>query len=107
MISRETFVKTMEKLIALDKKLEKIDSALRELSPDFCGFYIPDIFSIAVDLLAEDLGDTEAEWLSYFVWEKDWLREFKIGDVSVDGEPVLIYGWGDVYDFITRGGKDG
>lgn len=37
--------------------------------------------------------------------KEDWLRDFKLGDVEVNGEPVKIYSWGDVYDFIVTEDK--
>lgn len=104
MITKETFVKTMERLKTLDKKMNAVDAAMKELSPDFCSFYITEIFDATFELLKATMDDAE-NWIDYFVYERDWLRDFKIGDVEVDGEPVKIYSWGDVYDFIV-GGKE-
>lgn len=81
--------------------MSEVDNAMRKLSPDFCGFFIPEVFDMVISVLQVALED-DADWIGYFVWEKDWLRDFKIGDVEVDGEPVKIYGWGDVYDFIVN-----
>ena len=85
----------------LENKMNDVDAALRELSPDFGGFYIPDVLDIVVELLSESLNDTE-EWLSYFLFECDWLRSFEIGDVTINGENIEIKNWEDVYDLITR-----
>lgn len=104
MIAKETFVKTMEQLRALDKKMDAVDSAMKELEPDFCGFYITSIFDITLNVLQEAMGDTE-EWISYCVYEKDWLRDFKIGDVTImrDGieENIDLSTWEKVYDFLV------
>ena len=51
MISKELFIETMNKLEDLNKKIEKVDSDLRDLSPDFGGFYIPDIEEIILKIL--------------------------------------------------------
>lgn len=44
MITKKTFVDTMNKLQKLDEKLNVVDMALKDLSPDFGGLYIPDFF---------------------------------------------------------------
>ena len=52
MISKATFIETMLDLEKLDKKMDNVDTALKELCPDFGGFYITDPFSIIMNLLA-------------------------------------------------------
>lgn len=101
MISKQSFVNTMTKLEELEKKMDKVDVALRELSPDFGGFYVPDVLDITVGLLEEIFNDTE-EWISYFLFERDWLRSFELGDVVIDGKAVNIKNWEDVYDFMIE-----
>ena len=104
MISKETFVNTMNKLQTLDKKMNAVDKALKSLDSDFCSFYVTGIFDTTFDLLKEAMNDKD-DWIGYFVYERDWLRDFKLGDVEVNGEPVKIYTWGDVYDFIINTGE--
>lgn len=104
MISKEVFVRTMERLTTLDKKMDTADKALKDLDLDFCGLYIPEVFDLAIDLLTEAMNDKH-EWIKYFVYERDWLRDFKLGDIEVDGEPVKIYTWADVYDFMANTGE--
>lgn len=101
MISKETFIKTMERLESLDNKMSKVDDAMREIDSDFCGFYITDVFNITINLLEEVFNDVDTNWLSYFVWERDWLHNFKLGDVTINDEPVEINNWEDVYDFLV------
>lgn len=101
MISKETFVNTMERLQNLDKKMDAVDKAFKALDSDFCSFYITSIFDTTFDLLKEAMNDKD-DWIGYFIYERDWLRDFKLGDVEVNGEPVKIYSWGDVYDFIVK-----
>ena len=42
----------------------------------------------------------EAGWLSYFIYERDWLLDFKLGDIMINDEKIKIENWGDVYDFL-------
>ena len=106
MISKENFVETMEQLEALDEKMDAVDSAFKELNGDFCGFYITDVFDITIGLLEEMFDDKENGWLAYFVWERDWLHNFKLGDIVIGGYSVKIENWGDVYDFLIGEMRD-
>lgn len=109
MITKKTFTKTMEQLRTLDKKMDAVDSAMKELEPDFCGFYITSIFDITLNVLQEAMGDTE-EWISYCVYDKNWLQNFKLGDVAImrdDIEECVLFHnvdlstWDKVYDFLA------
>lgn len=102
MIRKETFVKIMNDLEAMDRKMDKVDEALRELSPDFGGFYLPQATSIAIDVLQEVFDDKENNWLCWFAYEKDWLKDYKTGDIEINGEPLEIQNWESVYDFLTE-----
>lgn len=101
MITKRTFVDSMNKLQDLDEKLSTVDNALKDLSPDFGGLYIPDFFDLAINILQEAIGDKN-DWLMYFTYERDWLKDMKLGDIEVGGKPIPIETWEDVYDFITK-----
>ena len=77
---------------------------MKELEPSFCGFYFFEPFTITIKLLSEYFND-EYEWLEYFIWERDWLKNLKYGDVTVHGVPVDLSDWGKVYDFLMEGKK--
>jgi hypothetical protein len=100
MISKETFLNTIKRLEELDQKVEQVDAALRNLSPDFSGLYIPDTLDIVLDVLEDVFNDHEHEWLSYFMFERNWLHDFELGDIIIDGNPISIQSWSDVYDFL-------
>lgn len=102
MISKETFVKTINDLKSLDDRMDAVDLAFKNLNPDFCGFYVTEVFDVVLNLLAEAMDDEE-EWISYFVYDRNWLKDFNIGDAEVHGVPVVINSWEDVYDFIVEG----
>ena len=100
MISKETFVKMMLDLQNLDAKMDAVDTALKNLNSDFCGFYITSVFEITLDLLTEAMNDTD-EWIYYFVYERNWLQNFELGDVIINGNHINIRNWEDVYDLIV------
>ena len=101
MISKETFVNTMERLETLDKNIDAIDAAFKKLSPDFCGFYITEPFDIVVDLLKESFKDKH-DLLGYFVYELDYLHKFHMGCVTQDNEPIDLSTWDKVYDHMVN-----
>lgn len=101
MITKRTFVDSMNKLQDLDEKLNAVDNALKDLSPDFGGLYIPDFFDLVVNILQEAIDD-KYDWLMYFTYERDWLKDMKLGDIEVEGKPIPIETWEDVYDFIIK-----
>lgn len=102
MISKESFVKTMQRLEDLERKMDDVDTALHALSPDFGGFYIPETISITIDLLREIFKD-ESDMLEYLVYELDYLNEFKLGYVlDENDDPVDLSTWDKVYDFLIE-----
>lgn len=101
MISKKTFVNIIDRLEKFEDKVSAVDDALRNLSPDFGGIYLPQPTAIVVDLLSEMFKDEEG-WLSYFIYERDWLLDFKLGDIIINNEKIKIENWGDVYDFLIE-----
>ena len=101
MITKETFIKTINRLEELDNKMDKVDKALHSLSPDFGGFYVPEVFDITIGLLRAIFHDEE-DWIGYFVYERDWLHKFELGDIIINNTAIKINGWEDVYDFLIN-----
>lgn len=99
MISKETFVQVMTHLEELDKKMDNIDVAMKALSSDFCGFYIPEVLDITMTIL-EDVFKDRHGWLSYFIFDLDWLHSYEANDVLVNDMPVDVSTWDKVYDFL-------
>lgn len=103
MISKNTFVNIMKRLEALDNKMDKVDAAFKELSPDFCGFYLPECLDIVIAALSEVFNDKESDWLGYLVYELNFLNNFKMGMVTdKDNSPIDLSTWGEVYDFLIK-----
>ena len=99
MISKELFLNILERLEKLNKKISNVDYALRDLSPDFGGLYVSETTDITVDILQAIFND-KGEWLAYLIYERDWLKSFKIGNVLIDDTPIDLTTWEKVYDFL-------
>lgn len=106
MISKETFIKTIERLENLNDRMEAADKAMQALCEDFGSFYICDAFNITTNLLSEIFNDKENDLLGYFIWERDWLHKFELGDIVIGDYSVVINNWGDVYDFLISEMRD-
>ena len=101
MISKELFIKTMNRLESLDDKMSDVDAALRALSPNFGGFYIPDTIEIVMDILKEELG-SKYDFLEYCVCAQDFLHTMKPTDViDENGNQTDLTSWAKVYDLLT------
>lgn len=99
MISKETFIDTMNRLESIDVLMQDVDDALKGLSKDFGGFYIDGIFDMCLDLLVEIFHD-EDHLFDYFVFELNWLHNFELGCIKVNEEDIDLSDWGKVYDFL-------
>jgi len=105
MLSRVMFIEAMERLETLDRNIGKVDEALRQLSNESTGLFLPEATDIALDVISATLGDKEG-WLQYFAYDRDWLKNCKFGDVEFQDEPMDTSTWGKVYDFMIRVGLD-
>lgn len=100
MISKEMFVKIMQRLETLERQMDDVDEALHALSPDCGGFYIPEAISIVMDMLHE-MFDDEDDLLGYFVYELNFLHDYQFGYVLDENDnPVDVSTWDKVYDFL-------
>lgn len=107
MITKEKFVNIMTRLEELDEQQENINSALAAFCEDFGSFYCSAYPQLVLAVLADNFVNGE-DWLDYFVWECDWLRDSPVNIWSDDETPRLawqIETWEDVYDFLTMEGQ--
>lgn len=102
MISKDVFVNTMTRLELLDKRMEEVDIALKNLCPDFNGFYVPETIDIVLDLL-KDVFNDKCDWIEYFVYELDWLTKYREGCITdKNGESIDLSSWEKIYDFLIE-----
>lgn len=103
MISKETFVRTIEQIMEINEKMNEVNKAIRALDPEFGGFYPFKLFEPLLSLLLEIFQDEEREWLEYFIFELDFLRDAdKYSITYADGTPIDVSSWDKVYDFLLK-----
>ena len=115
-ISKEQFIslmsiirKYMEKDDALTNRLNDL---LIEHDPSICDFVnIPSLNSNLYDELIEwaataigdeTVGDTYGDWVSYYVYETDWGKDFDDDRVTINGNQVPFNTLSDVYDLVNK-----
>ena len=102
MISKEVFIEVMERISNLDMKMNRVDAALNELCPDFCGLYIPETSDIISDLLTEVFNDKDG-WINYCMYDLNYLTTYHDGMVTDANNVVIdLSSWGKVYDFLIK-----
>lgn len=103
MISKELFVKTMQRLEKIDFQMEEVDEALHSLCSDFGGFYISEALEIPLAILREIFNDAETDWLGYFCFERKFLHDTKLGYVRDENDnPIDLSTWEKIYDFLIN-----
>lgn len=54
-------------------------------------------------VIQEQFDDLEDDWLGYLCYERDYLRDYELGDIQfADGSSPELNDWSDVYDFLIR-----
>lgn len=102
MISKETFVNTMQRLMALDHNMSIVDSAMKVLSPHFGGFYIPEAVDIVMEVLKDIFNDKD-DWIAYMAYDLDYLKKYRHGCILDKlSNPIDLSTWGKVYDFLIE-----
>lgn len=100
-MDKELFIKTMENIEDLYNRENELNIQFKNEFVDFNGLYIYDRpISILIELL-EKLTNDESEWISYFIWEQNFGKEHKLGDVlAEDGTPIPLFSYEDLYNII-------
>lgn len=113
MVSKEKFVEIINRLKEADEVVNKVNDILRNtrenIENDFMNASAMSISheGVVVELLKIIFND-EDDWISWWIYEEDYGRKFKVGDVSYKNEegieiyPNLTNAEG-LYDFLKGG----
>jgi len=108
MISKEKFVKIINRLKETNEMQDKINDLYRNTEDarmsDFnnvshVGVYFEDI---VVDLLQDIFQDRENSWLCYWLYDLWYGTEYTEGCVKEDGESIDISTPEKLYDFLIQ-----
>lgn len=102
MITKERFIKTLRELKQLETDIENVHKALKQLDPDFGGFYLSRVSTLIIDLLQASMDD-KYEWISYFIYELNWGKTYHKKSISdKDGNNIKLKNVGDLYNYLIN-----
>lgn len=99
MISKETFVRTMERIDAFHNKEVALENATRAFGYGYIGGETDTLEAALVDLIREDLHDTD-DWIGYFLYERYGSLDGECV-FDEDNTPIDTSTWEKVYDMIV------
>lgn len=104
MLSRETFVKAINEIKRAWDYQEDLNKFFSAHKAD--GYiYQPDCADVLIMVIEDAMGlERDADGMtdvSWFVYEMDFGRNFKMGDLVVDGKEVDVSDAEKLYDYVT------
>lgn len=100
-MDKALFVETMNKLQELSEEQEMFNDALRVIDNEFGGGYIHNKTIFLVEELLAKLMNDKYDYISYYMWELDFGKEYKDGDiVDEDGTFIRLSNAEELYDYI-------
>lgn len=101
MITREGFKEVMTRIKKVWEFEDELDNFYRSHSIDYC-CDTPNCIDVAIDLL-EYIFHDEFGWISYYVYELYWGRDYQDGDVKdKDGNVIPFKTLDDLYNMLEE-----
>lgn len=102
MISRKAFVKVMEAIVKNDDMETAINNVFRDYNNDSV-IMNSSLEDAIINVIEEQFDDLDSDWLGYLCYERNYLRDYKLGDIEfADGSSPELNDWNDVYDFLVQ-----
>lgn len=112
MISKEKFVEIINRLKEVDDFVEETNDRARKLSDavrsDFFNAMSLSISheEIVLELLEDIFKLDKDDTLSWWIYEEDYGRNFKMGDFTVEGKEIDLSTPEKLYDYLVEVAKD-
>lgn len=102
MISYDRFEDYMLRLKQIMEADDKIDSALKSISPEFGGFQNEIAIDLVLDMLRELTHDKYGN-ISYYIWEINWGEDWEYGMVTDEfGYDIPMKTLKDLYKLLEE-----
>ena len=104
-ITRKQFIQTIEALERQNRHDSKCSDALEKVFPDseIILYDNSRIVSQTIKLL-EELTNDKNEWIQYFIFEKDFGKNYKAGDVfDEEGKEIPLAKKTDLWRLLNKG----
>jgi len=99
-MKKQEFIKSMNKIIANEKLIDKLEAVLSELSPDSHSSPITIFTEAHLEIMQSAMQDKD-NWITYWYWELNKGKEAKADSVTDrDGKKIPIKTLGNLYDLL-------
>jgi hypothetical protein len=100
-MNKENFVKFLNELVSLKEDADAVHKALRKFDPDF-GFFSLGRYETLVVKLLETAANDKAEWVSYWLYEKECGKRRNMTVSDKKGNKLKSTTPEDVWELIKR-----
>ena len=108
MITKAQFVSYITKLEELSNVEDCINEALKKLDTDFNFITFAQYTNLAIGILQDVFQDKKNDWIGYYIWEKNFGKDLKVGDVTAkNGKPIPLKTAEDLYSILIKNLKLG
>ena len=97
MISKENFIKYINKIQSLKKIEESINSAGKELE---FSISFSEHESLVLNILQEVFKDKENDWIGYFIYDLEFGKKWHKGSITVNGKDVPMRNAEELYKIL-------
>lgn len=106
MISYKEFEDYMLRLKRIIEADEKVDSALKEVSPEFGGFHNEIAIDLVLDMLKR-LTHDEFDNIDYYIWDTNWGEDWVNGMITDEkGNDIPMKTLKDLYELLEEQYED-
>lgn len=106
----EEFDKTIGGIKDLFDFNSDIEDVINKYTNSYGCFFTGKLIDITIDLLAIIMNDkntkTHNSWLDYYIFELNFGKDYKDGDIIVDGKNVSLSNNRELYDFLVENNKN-
>ena len=103
LLTKTDFVKRINYLKEKDESQQKINEVFSTEFEDCYFFPFDNMISEIVDLLEVIFTDTENRWISYWVYDLEYGKNYEDGSVTeADGSIIKLATAEDLYNFLVK-----
>ena len=102
MLSKKDFCKIIDDLQQNERFLTKLNELFSEFKRQD-QIYSTGLEDTVINLLEIIFKDTENQWITYWIWEENYGKSYRDGDVTeMDGTIIPLATTEDLYDLLIK-----
>ena len=99
-LSKELFIETIDFIRERNDQENKIYQMFKEEFTDGIFWPYSRYETQLIKVLTEVMQDQENEWISYYCWEKDFGRDYRLKAFDKDGKEIPLTSSEDLYNLL-------